>query len=197
MTAPGLHAVFLDRDGVINKVELRAGRPHPPAGVAQLELLDGVADAIRIFKRLGLLVVVVTNQPDVARGITSREEVQRIHAELARLLPIDRFETCYHDDSDRCACRKPLPGLLTQAAQQLGIDLAGSFMVGDRWRDVEAGQAAGCRTFFIDCQYAERRPDHPDFTVPSLLAASGIIQSILRPDGLQPSPEAPEHEKSR
>jgi D-glycero-D-manno-heptose 1,7-bisphosphate phosphatase len=164
-------AVFLDRDGVINRAIVRDGRPYPPATVEAVEVLPGVADGLARLHDAGFRLVVVTNQPDIARGTQGRDVVDAIHARLASLLPIDEFRVCDHDDDDLCACRKPKSGLLEEAARAAGIDLPASFMVGDRWRDVEAGRAAGCRTIFIDYHYAERRPDAPDVTVQSLAEA--------------------------
>ena len=152
-------AVFLDRDGVINAAVVRDGKPYPPASVDVMEILPGVAEALARLRAAGFLLVVVTNQPDVARGAQTREAVEAIHAELRAQLPLDAIYTCWHDDADACSCRKPAPGLLVTAATDLGIDLTASFMVGDRWKDVEAGLAAGCRTVFVDRDYRERRPD--------------------------------------
>jgi D-glycero-D-manno-heptose 1,7-bisphosphate phosphatase len=153
-------AIFLDRDGVLNQAIVREGKPYPPDSVAELQLVPGIEDLERL-KKLGFLLIVVTNQPDVARGKQSRAAVEGIHQFLGVRLPIDIFETCYHDDVDNCLCRKPKPGLLTQAADEYGIDLSGSYMVGDRWRDVDAGAAAGCRTIWIDYGYRERGPTAP------------------------------------
>ena len=162
-------AVFLDRDGVINRAIVRDGKPHPPSCPAELEILPGVSDALARLKAAGFRIIVVTNQPDVARGRQTRENVEALHAALlASGLPIDSFRVCYHDDGDGCACRKPAPGLLLAAAQEDNLDLAASIMVGDRWRDVEAGRQAGCATIFLDYQYAERRPSRPDLQVRSL-----------------------------
>ena len=168
-------AVFLDRDGVINRALVRDGRPYPPRTLAEVEILGGVGDALDRLHKAGYLLIVVTNQPDVARGAASRADVDAINAWLARDLPIDEFRTCFHDDTDGCDCRKPLPGALLTAALEHDIDLAKSHMVGDRWRDVEAGAAAGCQTFFVDYAYAEKQPENPDHRVKSLAAAANII----------------------
>ena len=168
-------AVFLDRDGVINRSIIRDGRPHPPASLEELEILPGVQQALRALKDAGYCLVVVTNQPDVARGITSRALVESMNDRLKSELPLDAILTCFHDGVENCACRKPKPGLLIGAARDLRLDLSASFMVGDRWRDVEAGQNAGCRTVFIDHGYDERRPKAYEFYVESLLEASTII----------------------
>jgi D-glycero-D-manno-heptose 1,7-bisphosphate phosphatase len=170
-------AVFLDRDGVINRTFIRDGTPYPPVSLRDLEILPHVPEALNALKAQGYSLVVVTNQPDVARGTASRELVDSIHERLKGELGLDAIFTCFHDDADDCDCRKPKPGLLFRAAHDLGIDLTSSFMVGDRWRDVEAGRRAGCRTLFVDCGYRESASHACDFRVGSLLEASGIILS--------------------
>jgi D-glycero-D-manno-heptose 1,7-bisphosphate phosphatase len=171
-------AVFLDRDGVINRVRVRNGTPCPPAALQDLELLPGVAEALSALKACGYALVVVTNQPDVARGSTTRESVEAIHARMRSELCLDAILTCFHDNHDDCECRKPRPGLLLQAARDLGLDLASSFMIGDRWKDVEAGARAGCRTLYIDCGYDERSPTSYDYRVASLPEAAGVVLAL-------------------
>jgi D-glycero-D-manno-heptose 1,7-bisphosphate phosphatase len=174
---PKLHrAVFLDRDGVLITAIVREGRPYPPGSLAEMTLLSGVEDACARLRKSGFLLIVVSNQPDIARGAAASGEVAAINAALQAKLGLDEVCVCPHDDADACACRKPKPGLLLAAAERWKIDLANSFMVGDRWRDIEAGRAAGCRTVFIDYGYAERRPDAPDMVAPSLAA---IVPEII------------------
>ena len=168
-------AVFLDRDGVLNRSIVREGKPYPPVNTEELEILPGVKEALQRLHNANYLLIVVTNQPDVARGAAKMEDVERMNNLLSSYLPIDVFKTCYHDDADQCSCRKPLPGSLLAAANEHEIDLSKSFMVGDRWRDIEAGANAGCKTFFINYRYDEKRPDAPDFIVSSLLEAEKII----------------------
>lgn len=175
MSATKRRAVFLDRDGVINRAVVREGRPYPPANIDEMEILPGVPDAIKQLKAAGFVLIVVSNQPDVARGTTPREVVEAINSYLAERLPIDRFIMCYHDNGDNCDCRKPSPGMLLTGGLEFGIELSSSFMVGDRWRDVEAGASAGCRTFFIDYGYDEKQPLSSDFRVSSLQEAASII----------------------
>ena len=153
-------AVFLDRDGVLNEAVIREGKPYPPADADELKVTTGAREALEALRAAGYLLVVVTNQPDVARGTQTREAVDAIHARLRRELPLDAVYACCHD-GDGCDCRKPKPGLLLQAAAEMGIDLGRSFMVGDRWRDVDAGARAGCRTVFLDFGYRERGPTDP------------------------------------
>lgn len=168
-------AVFLDRDGVVNRARVRNGKPLPPATLDEFELLPGVESAISALRKAGLLIVVVTNQPDVATGVQRREVVETMHDKLRAAGLCDDVKACYHSDADGCSCRKPKPGMLIEAAREWQIDLGRSFMVGDRWRDVAAGKAAGCYTFFIDYEYREQRPHNPDAVVASLEEAAGLI----------------------
>lgn len=175
-------AVFLDRDGVLNRAIVRDGKPYPPGTADEFQIAPDAAEALRALKDAGYKLLVATNQPDVAKGRTTREEVEAIHRLLQAQLPLDEIFVCYHADGDACACRKPKPGMLLDAARKHGVDLGQSFMVGDRWRDVEAGQNAGCRTVLIDWGYDERRPARPaDATVHSLAeAAEWILQATRK-----------------
>jgi D-glycero-D-manno-heptose 1,7-bisphosphate phosphatase len=172
-------AVFLDRDGVLNRTMVRAGVPHPPASAAEVDVLEGVPEALALLVRHGLLLIGATNQPDVARGAQTRAAVERINQRLLEQLPLAAIYTCYHDTADGCDCRKPRPGLLLRAGAAYQIDLGRSFMVGDRWSDVVAGQAAGCRTFLLDVPYNQRQRCAPDFIAANLLDAAQRIVRLL------------------
>jgi len=166
-------AVFLDRDGVLNRAIVRNGKPYPPRSLAEVDILDGVSEAVASLQRAGFLTVVVTNQPDVARGTTPRDLVDTINNRLKAELRLDAVLTCFHDNAENCDCRKPKAGLLLHARDAYGLDLASSFMIGDRWRDIEAGINAGCRTAFIDYHYDEPRPPRQaDFVCGSLKEAA-------------------------
>jgi D-glycero-D-manno-heptose 1,7-bisphosphate phosphatase len=171
-------AVFLDRDGVLNYAVVRDGKPYPPASAAEMRIVEGAAESLARLKQLGFILLVVTNQPDVARGKQTMDAIDAIHRSLREALPLDEFLVCAHDDRDACVCRKPAPGLLLQARDRYRIDLGRSFMVGDRWRDVDAGAAAGCRTVLLDFGYRERGPSAPpDARVASLPeAVEWIVQ---------------------
>ena len=160
---------------MINRAVVRDGKPYPPKDLHELEILPGVAEALALLKQAGYQLIVVTNQPDVARGTTSKESVESINQHLRDHLPLDEFRTCYHDDHEACDCRKPKPGALIAAAQQHAIALDKSYMVGDRWRDIEAGSRAGCQTVFIDYGYNEKQPEHVDYRVHSLHEAALAI----------------------
>jgi D-sedoheptulose 7-phosphate isomerase len=178
----GRPAVFLDRDGVLNRAVVRQGKPLPPASLDELEILPGTASSLHDLKSHGFDLYVITNQPDVARGTLTREAVEAIHRQLASALPIDAIFVCYHDDKNDCDCRKPRPGLILEAQRKHNIDLGRSFFVGDRWRDIDAGHAAGCKTILIDYGYDERKSAQPpDAVVKSLReAADWIICSTLK-----------------
>ncbi len=171
-------AVFLDRDGVINKAIVKDGKPYPPTSLHDFELLPGVVSATHALRKAGFLIVVVTNQPDVATGVQTREVVESMHQKLYEAEICDDVRACYHSDADACNCRKPKPGMLLEAAAQWAIDLKGSFLVGDRWRDVAAGKAAGCKTFFIDYKYREQTAKSPDAVVASLEEAAKHILNV-------------------
>jgi len=170
-------AVFLDRDGVINRAIVRDRKPYPPRDLDELEILPGAREALTHLRSAGYMLIVVTNQPDVARGTARATTVNAINRCLEQTLPIDSFRTCFHDDKDRCNCRKPQPGLLLAAGKDFGIELSRSFMIGDRWRDIDAGKAAGCTTVWIDCDYDEQRPV-ADYRVQSLAEAAELILSL-------------------
>jgi D-glycero-D-manno-heptose 1,7-bisphosphate phosphatase len=171
-------AVFLDRDGVINRAVVREGRPYAPALLDDLEILPGVPEALERLRRAGYALVVVTNQPDIARRLTTSAVVDLIHTWLRSQLPLDDIRVCPHDDADGCGCRKPRPGLLLREPLH---DFARSMMIGDRWRDIEAGRAAGCRaTILVDYGYDEPIPHEPDARVGSLAEAADWILTRMR-----------------
>lgn len=171
--------VFLDRDGVINRALEHEAKPYPPRSLKEFEILPEVPSACAKLKAAGFLLVVATNQPDVGRGTLDRSVVEEIHAHLMAKLPVDRVEVCYHagQGQSHCDCRKPRPGMLLRAARELNADLTQCWMIGDRWRDVDCGHAAGCKTIFIDRGYAEELRQQPDFRAKNLLEAAGIILS--------------------
>lgn len=173
-------AIFLDRDGVLNKAIVREGKSYPPDTIEAFHLIDGVKGACNALKAAGYLLIVVTNQPDVATGKQTMAKVQEMHDRLGKMLPLDDIFACFHVDAEGCACRKPKPGMLLEAARKHEIDLTSSFMVGDRWRDIEAGNSAGCASIFIDYGYDEKRPEHCAETVFDLREASKYILEIPR-----------------
>lgn len=173
-------AVFLDRDGVLNRAFVRAGKPYPPQTLEEFEILPGVEAAARLLKGEGFALVVATNQPDVAKGKQRREVVEAMHERLRSLLPLDGIKVCWCVEGPDCACYKPKAGLLLDAADELGLDLSRSFMVGDRWRDVGAGRNAGCFTILIDRGYDEALRETPDAVCADLSEAAAVILARSR-----------------
>jgi D-glycero-D-manno-heptose 1,7-bisphosphate phosphatase len=174
-------AVFLDRDGVINRAIVRNGKPHPPSGPEDFELYDDIVDGCARLKTASFLLVVITNQPDVGRGTQTREAVEAMHFKLQSALPsLDRIEICYHGGKrygQPCDCRKPRPGLILRAAAELNIKLKESYVIGDRWRDIDCARAAGCHAIFIERGYKEELRQAPDVTVANFKDA---VNAILR-----------------
>ena len=172
----GARAVFLDRDGIINRAVVRDGKPYPPARLEDVEILPGAVAALQRLAAAGYVLVGITNQPDVARGTQSRQVVESINALMLSRLPVREIFVCYHDGVDGCDCRKPKPGLILRAAEKYGVDLSQSWMVGDRWKDIAAGQTAGLKTIFVDYYYAETYQGAPaDFLVADTTLIADII----------------------
>ena len=182
--------MFLDRDGVLNRTTVRGGTPYPPNTVAEVEILPGVPEALDKLRRRGLPLIVVTNQPDVARGTQTQAVVEEINQLIRRRLGVSAVYVCYHDNADQCDCRKPKPGMLMRAAREHGLDLPRSFMVGDRWGDVAAGSAAGCETLLVNMPYSECHRCCPDHTVADLAGAADVILRRLD-ERSRPTPTSP------
>lgn len=169
-------AIFLDRDGVINKVLLNNGNPFSPRRLEDFELLPEVGSILNSFKKMGFVNIIVTNQPDIARGLMKMKELNKMHALIRERLPIDDIMVCPHDDADNCGCRKPKYGLLLEAANKWNIDLKKSYLVGDAWKDIEAGKQAGCKTVIIDMPYNQEAA--ADFRVKDISEVMSIILEI-------------------
>ena len=172
-------SVFLDRDGVINKVYIKDGLPRSPNSSNELKILPGVRESIIKLKKLNFICLMVTNQPNVSRKKIDKNSVIQMNNFLKNEIALDDIFVCYHDDSDNCNCRKPKPGLLLQAGKKWDVDFKKSFMIGDRWRDIQAGEKVGCKTIFLDYKYSEKKPKKPDFVSDSLLNAAHIIEKLI------------------
>lgn len=171
--------LFLDRDGVVNRSIIRNGKPYAPLDLEDLEILPDVPIAMSILNQLDIEIVIVSNQPDFATGELAENEHHAITSEIMQITGIKHFYYCLHLDSSKCPCRKPKPGLLYKAAIELGISLEKSFLVGDRWRDIGAGNAAGCRNFYIQNDYLESDPGLPYIAVSSLHEAALEIERMI------------------
>jgi D-glycero-D-manno-heptose 1,7-bisphosphate phosphatase len=167
--------IFLDRDGVINRAVVRNRKPYPPDTLQDLEILQDVPEALNLLKESGFLLIVVTNKPDVGRGKQKQETVEEIRLFLKEQLPLDDIYVCWHGQDGECKCRKSLPGMLLQASEKYGVDFQQSYLIGDRWKDIEAGKTAGCKTIFLDYHYNELLRSQPDFTATSTRKASEWI----------------------
>jgi D-glycero-D-manno-heptose 1,7-bisphosphate phosphatase len=172
----GRPAVFLDRDGVLVRGEMRNGKSHAPRRLEDFRLLPGAIDAVRALRDRGFLTIVVTNQPDIGNGMVQANVVEAMHEIMRRKMPLDAIEVCPHRQTDNCDCRKPRAGMLTAAAERFSLDLSASFMVGDRSSDVVAGRSVGCYTLFVDRGYDRCTDVKPDAVVRSLRQA---VQHIL------------------
>ena len=168
-------AVFLDRDGVLNKAYVQNGKPLSPDTIEEMVVVPDAAESLARLREHGFRLIVATNQPDIARKRLTRAQVDAMNAHLRSRLPLDAIEVCAHDDADNCDCRKPKPGLLLNAAKRDGIALSESFMIGDRYRDIEAGHSAGCRTVLIGNGYGETFKAQPDATFATLSEAADWI----------------------
>ena len=171
-------AVFLDRDGLINKAFIKNGLPESPNSLSELEILPGVKESISRLKKLNFICLVVTNQPDVQRGKIKKNTIIKMNNFLKKKIELDDIFVCYHDDHDNCNCRKPKPGLLLQARKKWNVDFKKSFIVGDRWRDIQDGKKVGCKTIFLDYKYKDIKPKNPDFVTDTLLNATYIIEKV-------------------
>jgi len=185
-------AVFLDRDGTINETIAvpDLGILESPLVPEQFKLLPNVPEAIRIFNRLGLKVIVISNQPAVAKGKLTRSSFEAIREKMIADLRkenahIDADYYCFHTSLDNCNCRKPKPGLLLQAAKDFNLDLSKSYLVGDSLVDIKAGTSVHCRTYLIGtlkcdiCKLMEKDGFRPDMIVSSLLEAAKMIESDM------------------
>jgi D-glycero-D-manno-heptose 1,7-bisphosphate phosphatase len=150
MTRPG---VFMDRDGVLNEIVVRDGRVESPRSLEEFRLVADARSAVARLRAAGLPVLVVTNQPDIARGLLPAADLDAMLKRLRTEAGVDDATACPHEDADECTCRKPQPGMLTGLARKWNVDPSQSWMVGDTWRDVEAGRAAGCRTVLLRTWY--------------------------------------------
>tara|TARA_B100000686_G_C16581923_1_gene858589 strand:+ start:509 stop:1042 length:534 start_codon:yes stop_codon:yes gene_type:complete len=169
-------AVFLDRDGVINETLIKKGKPSAPFSFDEFKILPNIKESIYRLKKMNYLCLVVTNQPDVRRGLVKKSTVEKMNISLKKEINVDDIFVCYHDDLDNCNCRKPKPGLLLDAGKKWNVNFKKSFMIGDRWKDIEAGKSAGCETIYLDYKYQDKQPEKPNFITDTLINAVCFIE---------------------
>jgi D-glycero-D-manno-heptose 1,7-bisphosphate phosphatase len=171
-------AIFIDRDGVINKVIMRDEKPSSPWNLREFEILSDVKECLELFKKMGFLNIVFTSQPDISRGNLKIEDLEKMHKIISETLPVDEIKFCPHDDKDNCSCRKPKPGLILEAVKKWSIDLKKSYVIGDSWKDIGAGKAAGCKTLLIRRGYNKDFQKDYDFEVDNLKKTVEIIKKL-------------------
>ena len=170
--------VFFDRDGVINEVVFRDGKPCSPRNINEFRIINGVRETFEAIRNLGYRIVIFTNQPDISRELMTSEELRKMHSIIEEILSPDLILYCPHDDSDDCECRKPRPGMLVKASEDMNINLKLSFVVGDGWKDMAAGKSVGCKTILIDKPY--NLEVECDFRVKDLKEALLVISSLSK-----------------
>ncbi len=168
-------AVFIERDGILNKIRVEGQYPVVPLTFHEFHLNAEVAPLLNELKAAGLLLIVTTNQPGLSRGTQSRRELDRMHQALRARFTIDDLLVCPHEDNDGCPCRKPKPGLLYEAAYAWGIDLNRSFVVSDKWQDAEAARRAGATSLLVRSPWLGK--GHHDFVLPDLPM---LIEKVLQ-----------------
>jgi D-glycero-D-manno-heptose 1,7-bisphosphate phosphatase len=167
-------AVFIERDGVLNRVKVERQQQVSPLTLEEFQVIQEGAPLLKRLKASGLLVIVTTNQPGLSRGYQSRRELDRMHDLLRKTFPLDDLLVCAHDETDRCPCRKPKPGLLIEAGFKWKLDLDRSFVISDKWQDAEAARIAGCTSLLLESPWV--KTVHRDFVLPDLEA---IVEKIL------------------
>ena len=172
-------AIFLDRDGVLNKVVLREKGKiiGSPKSLKELKLIPNIKKVTLSLKKRGFLLIMITNQPDYLRKKNSKKNILQINYYLKKKLFLDDVFVCFHDDSSKCVCRKPKPGMLFKAKKKHKINLKKSYIIGDRWRDIEAGKKAKCKTILLDHNYKEKIKIKPDFNVKKIIQVLKVIKN--------------------
>ena len=170
-------AIFLDRDGVLNKPIIKNRKPYPPSKIEELEILPGVYEGIQLLRHSGFKLIVITNQPDVSRGSATIEIVDEINNFIIKQLKVDEIMCCFHDDNENCECRKPKPGMILEAVKKWDIDLSVSYLIGDRWRDIQTAKNIGLTSILIKYDYDEKKIN-ADFECNNLEEAANYILKI-------------------
>jgi len=172
-------AFFFDRDGILNKVILKKNKPYAPLFPHQLNKNYEILKLIKILKKKKFKLIVITNQPDIKSGKLSKHSLKIINSEIKFFFSIDEIIVCHHDKFDKCDCRKPKIGMIKRAEKKWKLDLKKSFLIGDRWRDIKAGNSAGCKTIYIDYMYDERKPKKADYKFTTIEEMVAKIKNII------------------
>jgi D-glycero-D-manno-heptose 1,7-bisphosphate phosphatase len=167
-------AIFFDRDGVLIEAPLINKKPNSVQSLKDVKLCKNILEICQYYKK-NYYLIMVTNQPDYSRGVNSKKNIININNFLKKKLNLDMIYVCY-SDNEKCIDRKPNPGMLLKAKKKYKINLKKSFMIGDRWRDVGAGNRAGCRTIFIDRNYSEKVIYKPNYSIRKLKDILSIIK---------------------
>ena len=185
ISIPMKPAVFIERDGILNKVRVERQQAVSPLTSNEFELKTEVAPLLHELRAAGLLLIVTTNQPGISRGYLSRRDLDRMHQALRAAFPINDLLVCPHEDGDRCSCRKPKPGLLIEAAHTWGIDLSRSFVVSDKWQDAEVARRAGATSLLVQSPWLG--DGHHDFILPDLSTLVDKLLQLCSPFSLRSS----------
>tara|TARA_Y100000741_G_scaffold362569_1_gene348606 strand:+ start:242 stop:787 length:546 start_codon:yes stop_codon:yes gene_type:complete len=170
--------VFLDRDGVINKPYIKNGKSFAPTKFNEFSIYPEAKESVRILHSLDFKVIVITNQPDIARGLILDSDISKMNSKMFNDLNIDDIFICPHSEEDNCNCRKPKPGMILEAKKKYKIDLNSSFLIGDRFTDIQAAKNTGCKSIFIDRNYNEKKPIFQEANVKNILSAVNFIKKI-------------------
>ena len=169
-------AFFLDRDGVINKSFLQKGKPVAPTKLADFKIIKDVKKSLIYLKAKGYLTIIVSNQPDLRKGLLNKSVLKKMNRKLKEELKIDDIFICEHMSIDRCDCRKPKLGMILNAKKKWNIDLKNSYLIGDRWRDIYLANKLNIKCFYIDNNYKEKKPKKYNYKVISLFHAIKILK---------------------
>jgi D-glycero-D-manno-heptose 1,7-bisphosphate phosphatase len=168
-------AIFIERDGILNLAPVERQHQVTPVALEQFKINKQAVPALEHLKAAGFVLIATTNQPGLSNGTLPRRELDRMHELLLRCFPLDDILVCPHDQSDACPCRKPEPGMFTEAAFKWHLDLEHSFVVSDKWQDARAARAVGCTSMMLQSPWIGS--GHHDFVIPNLAA---ITDKILR-----------------
>jgi D-glycero-D-manno-heptose 1,7-bisphosphate phosphatase len=168
--------IFFERDGILTVARVERQHQATPLSLEDFKIDPAALPALSKLKEAGFVLIATTNQPGISRGTLSRRDLDRMHDLLRRSFPLDDIMVCPHDETDQCPCRKPAPGLFTEAAFKWHLDLERSFVVSDKWQDARAARTVGCTSMIIHSPWMG--PGHHDFVLPNLSAVPDKILQL-------------------